>query len=658
MPRVPFSFCVALPLVLAALLLPVSASAAKDQVPDWVKAAMAEPLTDVGENARAVVLLEETTLTVSADGKAVEHRRCVVKILRPTGREEGVVVVPFDNDSKILSLHVWSVGPDGQQYQVRDKDILEAGYPGSGNFYDDERFKYVEPPGRDPGGVIAYEYEQRQAPYRNETDWFFQDDIPRLKQSYQLELPPGYTYSSTWAHHEAEKPVDLEHGKSRWELASTPAIDLERIPLTPSLRGLAGRMVVQYGPSGQTPALGTWQAVGDWFDRLARERMVATPEIAAKSAELTAGKVDFFDKTEAIAEFVQKDIRYFVVEKGIGGDQPHAAGDIFHNRYGDCKDKSTLLSAMLSSVGIHSILVLVDTHRGFVDPNAPSVYGNHAIAAVEIPASYNSPRLRSVVTAKSGRRYLIVDPTWDKTAFGQLEHGLQGGYGVLVEGANSEIVQFPVLSPSLNSIRRSATLTLERDGSVKGNVVEQRFGDVSEHPRELYSSGDQKEQQAWLDNRLKQDFSSFNVSDFKVENVSALNKPLTTSYNLTADRYGRTMGSLLMVRPRVMGVDGFELDHKKRKISIDLRETMLDNDDFTINIPEGYAVDELPEPVKLDVGFASYESSTKLDGNALHYTRTYTVRDISVPADRYDDLKKLAATIEADEQNHAVFKKK
>ena len=70
---------------------------------------------------------------------------------------------------------------------------------------------------------------------------------------------------------------------------------------------------------------------------------------------------------------------------GIGGLQPHPAVDIFRNGYGDCKDKATLLSAMLSTVGIHSTIVLVDTHRGYVDPKAPSINGNHAIAAIEIP---------------------------------------------------------------------------------------------------------------------------------------------------------------------------------------------------------------------------------------------------------------------------------
>ena len=644
---------------LVALLLPAAAFAAKDMVPDWVHTAMTQPLTGIGENARAVVLLDETTFVVGADGKAVEHRRRVVKILRPNGRDEGTVVVPFNADMKLLSLHVWSVGPDGQEYAVKDKDILEYGEPNSGPLYSDDRYKVSQPPGRDPGGVIAYEYEQRQAPYRHEADWFFQDDIPQLHLSYTLELPPSYAYVASWAHHKTEPAIDLEHQRTRWELASVPAIDLEHVPLAPSMKGLMGRMVLHYGPAGQTlPALGTWQEVGDWYDQLAHERMAANPEIAAKAAALTAGKTDFYDRAEAIAEFVQKDIRYFVIEKGIGGNQPHPAAEVFRNRYGDCKDKSTLLAAMLSTVGLRSILVLVDTERGFVDPEAPSVYGNHAIAAIEIPVGYNSPKLRSVVMAKSGKRYLIVDPTWTQTAFGQLEANLQGGYGVLVEGAKSEIVQFPVLSPELNTIRRSATFALEADGNLKGSITEQRFGDLSERTRVMYSKGDAKEQESFRDRTLRRDFTSFNVSDFKIENVAALNKPVTTTFNLSAERYGRTMGPLLMVRPRVIGSEGFELDRKHRKYPIDLEQTMLDSDDYTITLPEGYAVDELPEPVKIDVGFAAYESSTKVDGNALHYTRTYTVREVLVAADRYPDLQKLAAVIQADEQNHAVFKKK
>jgi len=312
---------------------------------------------------------------------------------------------------------------------------------------------------------------------------------------------------------------------------------------------------------------------------------------------------------------------------------------------------------MLSTVGVHSVIVLVDSTRGFVDPEAPSALGNHAIGAIEIPAGYKSPKLRSTVVAKSGKQYLIVDPTSEKTPFGQLEAELQGGYGVLVEGKDSEIVQLPVLSPDLNTVRRSATFELQPDGSLKGKVVENRFGDLSSHRRYLYAQGDAKEQQTELNHVLSQDFASFNVSDFKVENVESLNKDLTTSFNISADRFGRTMGQLLMVRPRVMGSEGLPIDRKPRKIPIDLKETMTAHDDFTIELPPGYAMDEMPDPVKLDLGFASYESSSTVKNNILHYTRTYTIREVTLPADRYSDVQKLAGVIAADEQSSAVLKK-
>jgi hypothetical protein len=642
--RRPFSNLLVIPLC-AALAAPAFAS--KDSVPDWVRTAIAQPQGTYSPDTSAVVLLDETILTVGADGKAIEHHRHVVKILRPKGREDAVIVVPYDKDSKIQSLHVWSVGPDGHEYAMKDNEIEDMGYPGGGNFYEDDRYKVAKAPGRDPGGVVAYEYEQRARPYVHEATWYFQDDIPHLTQSFTLELPAGYTYQTTWAHHDEAKAVELEHQRFRWEMNATPAIDLDRVPMHPSFAALAGRMSVHYAPAGATSTpLGTWQEIGVWYDGISRDRLIANPEIAAKAAELTVGKTDFYDKAEAIGEFVQKQVRYFVIEMGIGGWQPHPAADIFHNRYGDCKDKATVLSAMLSSVGIHSALMLVDTRRGVIDPASPSMFGDHMIGAIEIPKGYESPKLRSVITTKSGRRYLIFDPTWEKTAF------------VLLEGKDTEIEQLPLLSPDLNKVQRTASFQLQPDGTLKGSIVEKRFGDVSETGREVYGLGDAKEQKDYLDHRLSNDFVSFSVSGFKVENVDALNKDLTTSFNLSAERFGRPTGSLLMLRPRVMGSEGPTLGERKvRKVPIDLRETMTAHDDFSIELPAGYTVDEVPDPVKLDLDFASYESSTKIDGNVLHYTRTYTVRQVSLPADRYADVQKLAAAIDADEQNKAVLKK-
>ena len=81
-------------------------------------------------------------------------------------------------------------------------------------------------------------------------------------------------------------------------------------------------------------------------------------------AELTTGKSDQLDKMKALAAYAQQQVRYVAIEVGIGGFQPHFANDVLKHEYGDCKDKVTLLSAMLREIGIESYYVLINTHRG------------------------------------------------------------------------------------------------------------------------------------------------------------------------------------------------------------------------------------------------------------------------------------------------------
>ncbi len=628
-------------------------------VPDWVRTVAHEPLPHFPGTPKAVVLLDETTYTVGTNGQAVTHKRYVVKILRPQGREYGYPVVWYDKDSKVLSMHVWSIDPAGHEYSLKDNELADFSPPGEGGeLYVDDRAKVADPPGRDPGGIVAYEYEKRERPYLAETNWEFQDELPRIHQKFQLVMPQGFTYTTSWAHHAKVDGRDMENNSYLWEMDNQKAIDLEQVLMAPSEGALSARMTVHYaGPGLSEPQDGTWQGIGEWYDGLAHDRLSPTPEIAAKAAELTAGKTDFYDKAEAIGEFVQQKIRYFVIEMGVGGYQPHAAGDIFRGRYGDCKDKATLLSAMLSSVGIHSTLLMVDTERGVIDPDAPSIIGNHMIGAIEIPKGYDSPKLRSVVTAKTGKRYLIFDPTWEHTPFGQLEDNLQGSYGVLMEGKNSQIIQLPLLDPELNTIRRTGTFQLSADGSLHGSVTDKRFGDLAEHRREVFSHEDGKKQQEYMDRTIDRDFTSVSMTGLHVENVTALNKDLTTKFDLSATHFASATGPLLMVRPRVLGSYQIDVDHKKRDVAIDLRETMLGHDEFDIELPEGYVVDELPDPVKVDFGFASYQSSTELRGHMLHYTRTYTLKQVTLPAEKYPDLQRLAAVIGADEDGRAVLKR-
>src|ERR1700739_4336778 len=120
----------------AVLLAAIPLAAKTDSVPDWVRTAAQQKLPDYSPETNAVILLDDTTYKVAPDGSAIEHHRIVTKILRPQGRKEAIVEVPFDKDTKILSMHVWSIGPDGHEYAMKDNEMTEHGY-GAGGYFED-----------------------------------------------------------------------------------------------------------------------------------------------------------------------------------------------------------------------------------------------------------------------------------------------------------------------------------------------------------------------------------------------------------------------------------------------------------------------------------------------------------------------------------------
>jgi hypothetical protein len=137
-----------------------------------------------------------------------------------------------------------------------------------------------------------------------------------------------------------------------------------------------------------------------------------------------------------------------------------------------------------------------------------------------------------------------------------------------------------------------------------------------------------------------------------------MSKNVVVSFSLTANRYAKPAGDLLLVRPRVIGTHAEHFNDKPRKYPIDLGETGTWKDRIDVALPAGYVVDDMPEPVSVDVGFASYKSEVKAGDGVLHYSREYQVKELDLAPDKYPDVRKLMGAIASDENNSAVLKKK
>lgn len=79
-------------------------------------------------------------------------------------------------------------------------------------------------------------------------------------------------------------------------------------------------------------------------------------------------------------------------------------------------------------------------------------------------------------------------------------------------------------------------------------------------------------------------------------------------------------------------------------------------DSYEIKLPDGFVVDELPAPANTDYSFASYHSKYEVKNGAILYSRTYEIKELSVPVNKLDDLKKFYRIIASDKRNSAVLK--
>jgi transglutaminase-like putative cysteine protease len=628
----------------------------KQDLPQWGLDASKTPTPAYAKDAASIILYDEYIETVDDQGRAVEREHEVMRILKPQGRGLGCEVA-YDVDEKINYFREWTIAADQKQFQAQDTDFIEVGDTAIPIMLSTYKARVVHPPAADVGAVIVCDSEELLEPFSKEKVWHIQTGIPIVFEALEVDLLPGRPYSVAWHKYAPIKPLEVAPNHWRWEIKDMPALDLRDVKSHPSSAALSARMSVQWGDAAVDGKDNQWRAIGQWTTTLEANRPDPSPEITAQTQSLIAGAPDFYAKLSRITEYIQKNIRYFIVERGIGGLQANHAADIFRNRYGDCKDKTTLLISMLQVAGIHAYYMPVDDRRDVVDPDAPSLVGNHMITAIEIPPDVQDSRLKAIVKASDGKRYLIFDPTNQRVPVGNLPAYEQGSYGILAAGASSQIIAIPVLDPDASTKERKASFTLSVDGTLTGSVDTFQTGPTGADLRKFLKTTDEKERRELLERSIAASLPGVTLDTYSFIEPSELDKPIELHYKVTARQYSHQAGPLLLVRPRVIGSDSLAFDDKPRVYPIDLDATGRWRDSFDIAIPSGYVVDETPDPVSLDLDFASYHSSVSAKGNLLHYEREYVVRQVEIPPSRAADFRKFESAIVADEKNAAVLKK-
>ena len=316
-----------------------------------------------------------------------------------------------------------------------------------------------------------------------------------------------------------------------------------------------------------------------------------------------------------------------------------------------------MLSSMLHEVGIESEYVIISTYRGVVHPEMPSPAFNHMILAIALPAGASDDAYAAVVQSKSGKRYLIFDPTDQYTPLGDLRGQLQDSYGLLVGNASGELIHTPWLQPRTNKLTRTGAFTLSGDGLLAGKVAEERSGDHALQERSAMTYANQREREQRIERRVNRSMKGMTIEKTEIRELDQIQQDLVISVTLADPGYGQVRGPLMLLRPRVLGEKAFTLELKPRNYPYQFERASLETDTFEIELPKDYLVEDTPEPVKVDAGFASYESRIVVEGSKVRYWRELVWRDVLIPPNRADELRKFLIMVGADESALMVLKR-
>jgi len=664
MQRPPRTTSLALALAgVVALLACFAPPALADSAPEWLRAAAQEKLPDYDKDTNAVILLDETRTTVHDNGEIDTLHRVAIRLLRPEARREyGGIAVDFDKDTKISYLKAWTIESNGHEIAVGDKDTTERGYL-SDIEYIDVKVRALQFPEANPGNVVGYEYVQRERPEIFEDIWGFQSTSPIHRSRFTLQLPPGWEFNTLWGNHAEQQPQSSGANTYAWEITDSPAIEVE--PQMPPWTVIEGHMIVKYftrDPKMRPKTSGSWNDIALWYQGLIEPRRVATPEIKSKVAELTSGLQDPIDKIRALASFAQRQIRYQAVEIGIGGHQPHAAGDTFQHRYGDCKDKATLLNTMLQEIGIQSYNVMISPERGVVRPDFPLLYFGHSIIAIHLPDNISDAGLYGIVNDPQLGRLLFFDPTDEYLPVGYLPWELQDNDALVVTANGGKLVHIPLFPSAANRLVRTAKLNLNATGDLSGEIHEMEWGGPAAQRREEFLDVQPAKRAEIFDHFLAGFLNNFNLTGATLGNLEQNDESFVLDYKFVSTGYASSAGDLLFVRPRVVGDKSTSYlrlftQQKPRKYPIQFEEATRQDDVFDITLPPGYVVDGLPKPVQAECDYATYKSETSVVNGVMHYKRSFEIKDVTIPTEKLPAIRDFLQQVAADQSTSAVLRR-
>src|SRR6201997_491991 len=493
--------------------------------------------------------------------------------------------------------------------------------------YTDYKEKHITVPSLRPGDTLEYSIAtQIVKAFAPNQFWFehnFLEGTIVLDEQLELNIPKGRAINLQSPEFRFEKADSGDRTIYRWKRAvpARPVDDAkkkndEANPKPPSVR---------------LTTFENWEEIARWYSELGKGRTEPSPEIRAKTQELIQGRTAELDKIQTLYDYVSKNIRYVSLSFGLSRYQPHAAAEVFTNQYGDCKDKHTLLAAMLEAAGIRSDAVLIPSLRK-LDTSLPSPSQfDHMITAVPVNG-----------------QLIWMDTTTEVAPFRLLAASLRNKSALLVpsDGAG-KIVETPQDPPFLSTQRVEVDAQVNELGKLTSKL---RYFVRGDNELALRIAFRRTPQTQWKE--LGQTVATLDglhgqVNDVKPSDPSDTSKPFELDLDLAQPNYldWSSKKTKVALPITAIGVPGIPEDNSE---PIHLGSPLDVTVHLKLTLPENYLA-QPPVGVSVPRDYAEFKSSYRYEDHILTVSRSLTFKMRELPASRTRDYLAFSRAGESDE---------
>ena len=583
-------------------------------------------------------LLWELADRIHPDGTKSQLVHHVVAVLNAEAAQDlATLPIPYEAERETLRVvEARALRTDGKIESARVSD-----YEPPGN----QHLKILQFSPVRVGDVLEIAYRTDEFRQGFFGDYFghavlFRRTYPSATSRYILEHPLDrdvYVHQSDDAP-EARETVDRQAGLRRrvWEMKDLTKIVRE--PFMPPHRELS--------PYVHASTFESWDAMARWYWHLIKDQYVLTPEIEDQVRRITVGKHRPREKLAAIYQWVATHVQNDAWEFGVHGYKPYKAETIFARRFGDCKDKTTLINVMARAAGLTgwpALLRATDESgpvvgRGQEDLSLPLIdHFNHSISAVRLPegtvwldGTARHVALDEVPLMDAGARAVIVTP----------------------EGARTE--RIPAQQADDHQWVDSTTLTLSTDGSATLQQGVTTRGTVARHLR-AYFSGPYRAEQVFGALASKR-WGPLTPQHVTLEQVPQGSPSSNVSLAVEArlDRAARATENALRFRilaPWLCGApeQGSALPaplSSFAEASVRAHDVVLPiafhlETELTVNLPEGYELVTQLADVDENHPFGRLQASCELSGRSLAVHRVLRIEKTRIPRDQYRAFRRF-----------------